>query len=115
MGLIDEVLKADAPMFVDPDIAFGESITYTRRSNGTDYTFNALVIRHSPEDRSRNDSLPYMDIYLVNDATWTKGPGSLDSGGDTITVAYRVGGSSEAQGYTVPLDQDQGMWHIEIR
>lgn len=115
MGLMDSVIQNDAKFFVDSDIGFGESLTFHRYSNTTDYTFNAVVIRHSPEERSQNDALPFMDIWLERDSTWARGPGSIDTGADKITVAYRIGGTTEPQHFSDPEDQDAGMWHIQIK
>jgi hypothetical protein len=112
---MNSVIQNDAKFFLDQDIGFGESIVFTRYTNGTPYTFNANVVRHSPEERAQNDALPFMDIWLERDSTWTRGPAAIDTGADTITVAYRFGGTAEVHGFSVPEDHDAGMFHIQIK
>lgn len=113
MGLLDDQINIDGEAFTDTD-AFGETVTYTP-AGGQAVTIKAVVVRDPPEaqDVIGNVRTPVMDVWIRNDSTY--GRTSINTGGDTITVAYRNGGTTAAYAVRHVLDQDNGMWHLRIR
>ena len=113
MGLLDEQLAADAEAFVDAD-TFGETVTYTPVS-GSPVSIKAVIVRDPPDglQSPATAMTPVMDAYIRNDATY--GRTSINTGGDTITVAYRKGGTTAAFAVRQIIAQDAGMWHVRLR
>ena len=113
MGYLNDIISDyDAESFVDDDV-FGESVTYTP-VGGVAKTINANVIRAEPFDRNgvpgaRRDGLT---VFIRNHATL--GVTSIDTGGDTIAVAPRYGGAAKTYQVKGPVQQDAGMWRLEL-
>lgn len=114
MGILNDIISdLDAYAFTDPD-AFGEEVTFTPR-NGVARTINADVQRDPPVEISvpgGQARRPKMIVTLRNHATL--GASSIDSGGDTITVAYRLGGTAQAFAVGAPMAQDAGCWKVPL-
>lgn len=117
-GLLDDQLEQDAIHgFLDTDV-FAESVTYTPK-NGVAVTRNAVVMRGVPEPLESNSQTqpfgktPNLIVWIANDAT--NGVATVDTGGDTITVAKKKGGTAEAFSVAVILEQDAGMWKLRLR
>lgn len=119
----DEEIAAAAPDFTD---TFGEPVTYTP-SGGSPRTIQAIVDRDPPERIAGAGDLyaPKMTIDVQNDPV-----NGIDSsamnlhGADTVTVAYRVGGTPQTFGvYLPPPGQgpqerranDAGMISLDLR
>src|SRR5688572_23603326 len=91
VSFFNDVLKDDMQRaFCDPDI-FGESVIYTKKS-GTARTINAVVDRFPPQIGEGGMTAPSFIITVTNDATSGISSSEVDYGGDTITVAQRIGG-----------------------
>jgi hypothetical protein len=121
MGAFNDILIADAAAFTNPD-EFGEEVTYTPlmpTASNPIRAINALVIRHPPRPMNASPQwiAPKMMVQVANDATLGITPTQLDTGGDTITVAYKMGGT--AQAYKIQLADgagvDGGMMNLELK
>ena len=112
MALSDILSDDMANVFASTD-DFGEVVTYTPRG-GSPVTYNAQVFRDPPRTANNGDRVPKMVVYLARDPEGTNGPATVNTGGDTITLAYRTGGTEQA--YQVAIaDQDAGCWVLHIR
>lgn len=113
MGLLDDVMASDAAALIDPD-GFGEPVTYTPRG-GSALSINAVVVRRLPDavEESVSGFAPVMEIYIANDAT--KGVTAVDTGGDVVAVADRIGGTARSHPVAKVIDQDHGFWHLGLR
>ena len=112
MGFLDDAMADDAAALVDSDV-FGESVTYTPLGSSA-VTINAVIDRSPPVLRDGSGKLrrPKMTAWIRNHAT--AGRTSINTGGDTITVAYRKGGTAEAFLVKGPLEQDAAGWLLEL-
>jgi hypothetical protein len=113
MGKLDDVLAADGAFMVDTD-GFGETVTYTARGKAPK-TLEAVVFRNppAPVNGSLTATAPLMTVWVRNHATY--GVTSVDTGGDTITVAERVGDTPKAHPVDSVLKQEGGMWQLRLR
>lgn len=112
MGLLDDIMAADAEFLVDPD-EFGESVTYTPKV-GSAVTRNAVVDRMGLQEVEGTGALAEtFDVLIPNDAT--NGVASVDTGGDTITFPPRVGETAVARQVVAVIDNDNGMWRLRCR
>lgn len=112
-GYLDQIMADyDASAFVDPDV-FGEEIIYKPLA-GAPVKINAIVVRDPPEFRSVAGASrrPKMLVYVRNHRT--KGRESINTGGDRVHVAYRIGSCAEDFSVTGPVTQDAGMWQLEL-
>lgn len=119
MGTTDDIWTLDSAAFVDPDLGFGESVTYTKAVTGATRTINAVVERMSPTPGpSQSGSLlPKMRVHVRNSVTTGITPGEWKNG-DTITVAERRGGTARTHQLHWPSDDaqhDAGMVVFELR
>lgn len=112
MGQLNDIIAEDSAIFVDID-GFGETVTYNPL-NGASVSIPAIVERDPPvtSPSPSMSKAPRMYISIRNKAT--VGRTSIDTGGDTITVAYRYGGTAEAHPVRRILKQDAGMWVLEV-
>lgn len=114
MGILNSIISdLDAAAFTDPDL-FGEEVTYTPRG-GEPRTINADVQRDPPVEidlPGGQARRPKMIVTIRNHATL--GADAIDSGGDTITVAYRLGGTAQAHAVGAPLASDEGCWKLPV-
>lgn len=114
MGLRD-AMKKDAAVFTNT-ADFGEPVVLTPRG-GAPKTINALVIRHPLEvipDVNGSPPTAYIEVYIHNDATL--GATKINTGGDTITLPWRIGDVPQARLINeVPGDSDDGLWHLILR
>jgi len=117
----DATLQTDAELFLKE---FGEEITYTP-SNGSPRAILAIVDRNPPEDipeapvggmqksitiqvANRSTSISDDDVGGISSA-------ELDTGGDTVTLAVRIGGTPQVRPIAKLLEQDAGMLQLEVR
>jgi hypothetical protein len=113
MGILDDIQDADGAYFVDTDFG-AETITYTPL--GADaVTIKAVVFRNPPQqvNGSFTAASPYLEVWIRNIATY--GRTSINTGGDTITVATREGGTPVAHPVDSILQQGGGMWKLRLR
>jgi hypothetical protein len=117
MGLIDEILAADAAAFVDVDAMPGsEQLVYTK-VGGTERTIYGNVTRQLPEaiDEGGQVFVPPLTIWVPNNTTNGIDPTEVNTGGDTITVAMTKGGAAVAIPILgSPISQDAGgcLWAV---
>lgn len=107
-------LDDDAAIFVRVE-DFGETITYTPR-DGSPVSIPALVKREgpSPETEGNFGMRPHnLTIYIRNDATY--GRTSIDTGGDSVTLARRVGDATTTTLLVRKVDNSNtGMWKLTV-
>jgi hypothetical protein len=121
MTVFDDILKADAAAMCNPS-EFGEAVTYTPvmpTASNPIRAINAMVVRHPPRPMNAGPQwiAPRMVIHVQNDSTDGITPTQLDTGGDTITVAYKLGDT--AKPYKIQAGDgaavDTGMLTLELR
>jgi hypothetical protein len=102
---------------------FAEDVTYnpvTPTPANPVRSIRAVVTRQPPQPHpAMGDYVqPKMLIQVANDATLGISSATLDTGGDTITVAYRIGGSTGDYRIAIPQGReshDAGMLLLELR
>jgi hypothetical protein len=103
MGLLEDQLLDDAVnVFVDDD-GFGEIVTYTpsqasQSKGATPRTIKAVIVRDPPIPDNADASfiMPKMICTVANDPVAGIASSQVDYGGDTVTVAYRIGTTAKA-------------------
>ena len=118
MGLLDTVMLADAKSLMDTD-EFGESVTIT--PHGSSAITRTVVIVRDPiailrmteNSGAPGVNAPKMLALVANDST--TGRTTWKVGLDTITVAFRYGGTAEAHTVAAVIRQDAGMWVLDLR
>lgn len=97
---------------------FAEDVTYIPRK-GTARVVSAVVDRSPPQALSeipgRTNAVPMMMIEVENDVSTGISADELDTGGDRIEVAIRVGGLQESRAIRRIVSQDEGMIVLEVR
>lgn len=108
-------LSADAAKFM---LDFAEDIVY-RPLNGRPRTIKAVVNRdvHRPMDGAGGGRpINAMTITVANDRITGIASDEIDTGGDRIDVAVRVGGRPETRPIASDiLNQDAGMLELGVR
>jgi hypothetical protein len=106
-------LADDAAEFLD---AFSEPVIYTPRT-GSPRTVAVLVDRNPPEELPEAQGLRIerVQVTALNDVLVGLVPASLDTGGDTVTVAPRVGGTARPMNLTKIVRQSQWLVTVELR
>lgn len=114
MGLLDDVMASDAAAFADTD-GFGESVVYTPRG-GSPLTITAVVYRgdRMPAPGLAAGSVADLIVEVRNSSTLGVAMSSINTGGDTITVAKRLGGTAEAFQIVEILSHDAGMIRVRL-
>lgn len=100
--------------------AAGVITGFTVTAAGSGYTtatitvggFVGVVERDPPVDVPMKDGSLKRPKMIVSVPVATIA--TLDAGGATITVAYRLGGTAAAYKYGTPINQDGGMWRVPI-
>jgi len=120
-GMDSAQLIADAKKLV---AAEGEELVYKPRSGGS-RTILGIVDREAPRAMAESpEGVPAysMTIVLVNQAAPSESDGvggissaELDTGGDKITVALRIGGDAKDRPIAEILGQDEGMLDVGVR
>ncbi len=115
MGLLDDIMGADAEAFVDTD-AFGESVTFIQ--NGETNTYSAVIERQGNDqlEESFNGVTPRYTVHLRYDSTGTVGPATIDEGGARIRFPRRWGEDAENNERRVQKVEhsDNGMWTLLV-
>jgi hypothetical protein len=113
MGFLEDIMDADGELLVDTD-AFGETVTYNPLG-GDAASLKAVVFRNPPQqvNGSFTAASPYIEVWIRNHATY--GRTSINTGGDTITVAAREGGATANHPVDSILQQGGGMWKLRLR
>src|SRR5687767_3093575 len=112
MGILDDMQDADGAYFVDLDFG-GETVTYNPLG-GDSVAIKAVVFRNPPQqvNGSFTAASPCLEIWIRNVATY--GRTSINTGGDTITVAAREGGTTANHPVDSILQQGGGMWKLRL-
>jgi len=117
MSLMDDILALDAAAFTDPDGMPGaETVVYTPLG-GSPRTITVNVDRQPPERLGDEGRVyrPMMEIDVANSATTGISATELNTGGDSITIAYPKGGTVEAHRIIgAIITQDAGMIRLEL-
>jgi hypothetical protein len=97
---------------------FGEDVVYTPR-NGAPRTIKAIVRRNPPAYVGSNGQpvAPIAEIEVANSATTGISSAELDTGGDAVTVAPRIGGTARAMPVHLPQNgesHDVGATRLEL-
>jgi len=93
---------------------FGESVTYTPL-NGSARVITAVVDREPPAPAGSPVSEPRIEVTVYNDATTGISTAELNTGGDMLTAAWRIGGDEQARRIVGVVQQDSGMVTLEVR
>jgi len=95
-----------------------EEVTYVPRK-GTPRVISAVVDRQPKtslsEMQGRTNALPFFQIEVENDPATGISADELDTGGDRIEVAVRVGQIQESRAIRRIVSQDEGMIVLEVR
>jgi hypothetical protein len=112
MSVFDDVLAADATNTFLGE--FAETVTYTpfapSVSNAT-RSIQAVVFRlpPAPANADPNWVTPKMVVHVANSSTLGISSAQIDTGGDTLTVAYRPGETATAIPIALPKGTAPGM------
>ena len=109
MTAFDDILAADAVNMAGGE--FSEPVIYTPSSpsgGNPTRTIQAVIQRNPPATVSGNPNYitPKMIVVVANSATEGIASATMDTGGDTITVAYRPGETAVA--YRIHLPDGTG-------
>jgi len=104
-------LTGDAQTFLHD---FGETVTYKPRS-GKPRAIKAVVDRSPPAPVEPGAIAPLATITVANDQHEGIASDQLDTGGDEVDMAVRVGAEPTTRTITALLDQDDGMITLEVR
>ncbi len=109
-------LAADAEsVFCNAD-EFAEQVTYTKR-NGQSRTISAIIDRDPVSVATGGTFMAKMLVHVPNSAAGIQSS-EVNVGGDTLTVAYRIGGAAQAFQIHWPKSgptHDHGMLTLELR
>lgn len=115
MSLKDEIIADAGRVFLNSD-DFAESVVYHPHWYPTDEprvprTIKAVVIRNQVAAYTPDGEtiLPELEIRVANDATTGISGSEIDTGGDQIEVAFKVGGTAEKRSIQMVTESDEGM------
>ena len=96
---------------------FGESVKYKPTGGGGSRTINAVVQRGRPEglDGADYGHSPLATIFVENNNTTGIASSEIDTGGDMVEYAVRIGETVEDRRITKIVQQDAGMLELELR
>lgn len=117
----DAVLQADAELVLTE---FGEEITYTP-SGGSPRSILAIVDRNPPEDIPEAPAggmqkgimieVANRETSIADDDIGGIGSAEVDTGGDIVTLAVRIGVAAQVRPIARIIEQDVGMLQLEVR
>lgn len=121
MSAFDSVLAADAVAIIGAE--FSESAVYSPASptpTNQRRTINVIVERHTPAPlkSQENWTPPKMRVSVANHPSLGITSAQIDTGGDTLTLAYRVGEAVRDFRIGFPATGefcDAGMLILELR
>ncbi len=89
---------------------FGETVTYYKRDKSGGRKIQALVERDIPDEIPGTDIVSQsMTIRVKNDSREGISSDEVDTGGDTIAVALRVGQATEIRRIARVISDSNGM------
>lgn len=118
MSIFSDQLKEDmATVFCNSD-EFAETVTYKPRGGGT-RAIKAVVDRNPPAYKGPSGKIvtPVLAIRVPNSATTGISSAELDTGGDKVSVAKRIGETAEDLPVHVPQNgttHDAGRLTLEL-
>lgn len=109
----DQELIDTAPDFLS---TFGETVTYYPKAGGS-REITVVVTREQPADLdgAPHGQAPRLTIAVANDATTGISSSEVDTGGDEVKLARRIGETAINRRITKLLSQDAGMIELELR
>ena len=107
MGMLDDMIAADAAIFTDSDFsAEVETITYTPHG-ASPVTLSVQVFREPPRNLGRGQVAGrFLRIFLRRHATL--GRMTVDCPGDRVTIAFKKGGTPETKPVAKIESEDAG-------
>lgn len=113
MSDFDDNLEGSGDLFLDE---FGEDITY-HPSGGSDRAIQAIVTRLGPANL---EGLPIgraerLEIEVLNDTVFGIACSELNTGGDYVTLAARLGAAADRRRIVRLLSQDAEMIRLEVQ
>ena len=95
---------------------FGETVTYYPKAGGS-RSITAVVSRQPPGslDGAPHGHAPRLSVHVKNDATAGISSAEIDTGGDELNLAVRIGEAAENRRITKILNMDHGMLELELR
>lgn len=95
----------------------GESVKYKPTGGGDPRTITAVVTRGQPDELEGAGfgHSPLTTLFVANDNTTGISADEIDTGGDMIEYAVRIGESVEDRRITKIVQQDAGMLELELR
>lgn len=118
MGAMDDLITADAPIFVSPDMMPGsETVVVTPPASvGAPRTINAGIWRDPPTDFGEGKR-PKILALVVNSATLGISQAEFSAGGRwTVTVSYQGKAAEPMQinRDAQNMEADAGLWWVEV-
>lgn len=112
-GEFDDLLVDTTDEFLE---TFGEDIKYLPAGGGQ-REIVAIVDRGQPAplDGAPHGHSPLLTISVANDSTTGISSSEIDTGGDKVELAVRIGETVQQRRITKVLSQDAGMMKLEIR
>ena len=109
----DQELIDSAAHLVD---TCGESVTYYPKAGGS-RAITAIVNRGQPGglDGPPHGAAPRLIICVENDSTSGISSDEIDTGGDEVKVAVRIGETAQKRRITKIVTMDAGMMELELR
>lgn len=95
---------------------FGETVTYWPAGGGS-RSITAVVNHERPEglDGAPHGSAPLLAIEVANDSTSGISSNEVDTGGDKVELAVRIGETAQKRLIKKIISQDAGMMRLELR
>ena len=113
MTIIDTAMAAALPAMMH---SFGETVSYTP-AGGEAREITAAVRRQppGPVEGMPAGRGPQLTIAVANDATTGISSSELDTGGDTVTVAVRVGQTPKVRAIVGIVSHNAAQMVLELR
>lgn len=94
----------------------GESVTYYPKGGGS-RAITAIINRGQPGDLDGPPQgvAPRLIIHVANDSSTGISSNEIDTGGDEVKVAVRIGETVQSRRITKIVTMDAGMMELELR
>jgi hypothetical protein len=114
MSGFQDMLAADAAIFVNAD-EFGEAVVYVPR-NGATRSISAQVQREVPEgdEQLQGTITPSLFVTVRNSNSIGISSAEVNTGGDKVRLAQRVGGATKDCPIIEVVSQDPGMMKLRL-
>lgn len=114
MSVFQDMLAADAAVFVNAD-EFGEAVVYVPR-NGATRDISAQVQREVPEGNEQAEGavVPSLFVTVRNSSTTGISSAEVNTGGDKVRLAQRIGGETKDCPIIEVVSQDPGMMKLRL-